>query len=351
MSNSFFLGANSARGFVSFYDDLIDLKTANGVYILKGCPGCGKSSLMKKVASAAESKSIKVERIYCSSDPDSLDGIVLPELGKAIVDGTAPHVVEPSYPLAVERYIDLGKFADISALSPIKDEIIAIKDDYATFFQHIYRFTACAGKIDNELFDISLSGISVEKLHKKAQNIISKEIPKKEGSGKIKKRFLSALSSKGYVTLPVSDDIKAFILEDSFGLGHFFLSPILNTAEKRGFSCIVCYNPLITERIEHLFIPELNLAFITQNKNDAQFEHFHKKIRIDSMIATDTLKENKKRISVLKRVKAELLELSFSLLGKAKNVHDEIENIYNPHIDFDRLYSYADELIYDIIGN
>ena len=93
MSNSFFLGANSARGFVSFYDDLIDLKTANGVYILKGCPGCGKSSLMKKVASAAESKSIKVERIYCSSDPDSLDGIVLPELGKAIVDGTAPHVV------------------------------------------------------------------------------------------------------------------------------------------------------------------------------------------------------------------------------------------------------------------
>ena len=135
---SFFLGANSGHGFHSFYDELIDLTTANCVYILKGGPGSGKSSIMKKVAAAASDKGYSIERIYCSSDPDSLDAIIIPALGKAIVDGTSPHIVEPKYPLAVERYIDLGKFADYSELSKNKDEIISVKDKYAKYFSKVF---------------------------------------------------------------------------------------------------------------------------------------------------------------------------------------------------------------------
>ena len=86
MYKSFFLGANSRHGFYSFYSELIDLKSDDTVYILKGGPGSGKSSLMKRVAAAAEEKGYEVERIFCSSDPDSLDGIIIPELARAVVD-------------------------------------------------------------------------------------------------------------------------------------------------------------------------------------------------------------------------------------------------------------------------
>lgn len=87
----YFLGANSPAGFYSLYDQLIDPAEADAVFILKGGPGCGKSTLMKRVAAAAEERGLQVEYIRCSGAPDSLDAILLPEKKTAIVDGTAPH--------------------------------------------------------------------------------------------------------------------------------------------------------------------------------------------------------------------------------------------------------------------
>ena len=49
---SFFLGANSAGGFVSLYDTWIDQKNTQAFYVIKGGAGCGKSTLMKTVAVA-----------------------------------------------------------------------------------------------------------------------------------------------------------------------------------------------------------------------------------------------------------------------------------------------------------
>ena len=87
----FYLGANAPSGFYSLYDQLIDPDQAQDVMILKGGPGCGKSSLMRRVAQAMEEKGASVEYIACSGDPDSLDAVVFPALNTAIVDGTAPH--------------------------------------------------------------------------------------------------------------------------------------------------------------------------------------------------------------------------------------------------------------------
>ena len=87
----YFLGANSPSGFYSLYDHLLPPERANRFYILKGGPGCGKSTLMRQVARRAEEAGETVEYTLCSCDPDSLDAILLPRLGVAIVDGTAPH--------------------------------------------------------------------------------------------------------------------------------------------------------------------------------------------------------------------------------------------------------------------
>ena len=88
----YFLGANSPTGFYSLYDQLLPPEQARAIYILKGGPGCGKSTLMRRVAAQAGEAGLAVERILCSGDPGSLDAVVIPELGVALVDGTAPHV-------------------------------------------------------------------------------------------------------------------------------------------------------------------------------------------------------------------------------------------------------------------
>ena len=87
----FYLGANSPGGFHSLYDELLRPEEARSIYILKGGPGCGKSSLMRRVGAAMEEHGLDVEYIVCSGDPDSLDAVVIPALKTALVDGTSPH--------------------------------------------------------------------------------------------------------------------------------------------------------------------------------------------------------------------------------------------------------------------
>ena len=91
----YFLGANSPSGFYSLYPELIAPETARAIYILKGGPGCGKSTLMRQVARRMEEAGLETEYILCSGDPESLDALLLPQLGVALVDGTAPHGTAP----------------------------------------------------------------------------------------------------------------------------------------------------------------------------------------------------------------------------------------------------------------
>ena len=85
-----FLGANSAQGFYSLYDQLLSGRF-DDLLILKGGPGCGKSSFMRRVAEELSAAGHTPVYVHCSGDPDSLDGVIFPALRAALVDGTSPH--------------------------------------------------------------------------------------------------------------------------------------------------------------------------------------------------------------------------------------------------------------------
>ena len=90
-STNFFVGANSGEGFRNLFPEMVDIEDTYDLMILKGGPGVGKNTFMREVAQAMEAAGTPVERLWCSGDPDSLDGVVLPELRCAVVDGTSPH--------------------------------------------------------------------------------------------------------------------------------------------------------------------------------------------------------------------------------------------------------------------
>lgn len=351
MFSSFFLGSNSGGGFHSFYKELIDTKEAEAVYILKGGPGSGKSSLMRRVGKCAEEKGLPVERIFCSSDPDSLDAVILPTLKKAVVDGTAPHITEPDFPLAVEQYINLGQFADIEEIKKKKREIIETKEKYSSSFKDIYRTLACAEKIDDELFDIALGAYGVEYLKKRARGIISREI-KKNGSGaSFRRRFCDAISPKGLYSLLQNSDETAeriYIIDDSYGLSHFILSQIKEACLTSEYSCTACFSPLKPTQMLHLLIPELSLAFLTSSRDVPLDFEYHRKIRLDSKTEGALDAETRAKVRKLRRLRKSFITDASQALLSAKLVHDELENLYNPHIDFDALYTFADGLCREI---
>lgn len=346
MQYGFYLGANSKNGFYSFYDDLIDLKNANAVYIIKGSPGCGKSSYMKKIKVMLEHSGHTVEDIWCSSDPESLDGIVVPSLKIAFVDGTAPHIVEPKYPLAVEHYINLGEFIDNSVCEK-KNEIISLTDKYRNGYAGIYTLLATAGVIEAELLDLALGGISLERISKKAKGIISREITKKGSGGAVKRRFLSSISFNGYSTLfdtanSLADNI--YVIDDNFGLGMFLLKPIADAVKSAGFDAYLAYSPLCPDRLEHIIIPELSLAFITSKKYSAYSGEYKRRVRLDAMIDSTLLREKKKKIAFSRKLMQSTLKEAYSALSELKLLHDDIEALYNPYVNFDAIYESATSL-------
>lgn len=92
---TFFLGTNAPGAFLSHFQALLEPRTARKLYILKGGPGCGKSTLMRRFGQSFAKAGHPVVQIPCSSDPNSLDAVLIPDLGIAIADGTAPHAMAP----------------------------------------------------------------------------------------------------------------------------------------------------------------------------------------------------------------------------------------------------------------
>jgi len=89
-----FMGAATPEGSKDFIENLTS--NISKRYFLKGRPGTGKSTLLKKLSKAASDKGTYVEVYHCSFDPNSLDMIILRELDICIFDSTAPHEYFPT---------------------------------------------------------------------------------------------------------------------------------------------------------------------------------------------------------------------------------------------------------------
>ncbi|MBS4218772.1 PRK06851 family protein [Bacillus sp. FJAT-49711] len=91
-----FLGAATPIGAVDFVDNITEGLQAR--YFLKGRAGTGKSTILKKIAAEAERNGYDVEIYHCGFDPESLDMVLVRELGWAVFDSTQPHEYFPARP-------------------------------------------------------------------------------------------------------------------------------------------------------------------------------------------------------------------------------------------------------------
>lgn len=80
-------------------------------YILKGKPGTGKAVLARKIANAANERGYDTVLYNCNRDPNSLDGVVIPALSTAILDGTPAHTLEPQRP--GDKIVDMLECANL----------------------------------------------------------------------------------------------------------------------------------------------------------------------------------------------------------------------------------------------
>ena len=320
MDIQYFLGANSADGFFSRYGDLQPEAGRRLTRILKGGPGCGKSTLMKKVAACAAERGLDTERILCSSDPDSLDGIVVPAAGYAIVDGTAPHVVEPVLCGFRESYLNLGRGYDTAAMSSCGGALREIQDAAARCYPPATAALRAAAALEPLLTG---SGELTPAL---ARSICSRELPMHGGSGSIRRCFLSGHTPKGLLCCwgtVAAQCGRVYALRGSRAEIGAFLQAAAEEALRRGWAIRLCDSPLLPGRCaEHLLIPDCGLAFVSDSP-----------LLPYTGPRLQTLGSHPQQRELCAAQRA-LLETAISHLRRAKEYHDLLEHACAPYVDF-----------------
>ena len=320
MDTVFFLAANSGKGFYSLYDGFPERR---GVFlsIIKGGPGTGKSGFMRRISAAAKQAGLDTEEIICSGDPDSLDALYIPALGRAWMDGTAPHVLEPKVFAADAGYEDLGRFC----ASPLGkgDAALAceINRDYKAVYAQAYSLLSAAAQTADCAREAPLSCAGAEK--------ISELIGDAGEPGFIKRRFLSAVSCKGRVRLAgmLRELCSHTVMLSDEGLEH-----AARLAEEAGLSAVICPQPLRPDRLDAVLLPERSLAFVSRAWERESVESIEAEAEENEFAA----------------LRDALLDHACTLLAKAKGMHDELERVYRPYMDFPSLTAYTDSVIHSL---
>ncbi len=142
-----FLGAATPKGAVDCVPNLTEgLKR----YLIKGRPGSGKSTMLKKLAAVAIERGFDVEIYHCGFDPNSLDMIIVRDLDFAIFDSTAPHEYFPE--CATDEIVDMYT----RCIKPGTDEehaevVIQIKERYTAQMKQSTQHLAEVKSLQDEL--------------------------------------------------------------------------------------------------------------------------------------------------------------------------------------------------------
>lgn len=337
METAFFLASNSGRGFYSLYDSFPG--EGNFLHIIKGGPGTGKSSFMRSIAKFACERGMDTELIYCSGDPDSLDGLYIPALNQAWVDGTAPHVREPVVFGVDSDYVNLGQFFrgpfDKSDANRAREISRQYKALYASAYSFLAAESAVAGAFETEPLDRE----ELEQVEDIFCDILEGESRHcKKGNGKELKRFISAISCKGKVRMDdsVNKLCKQNYMFDDPLHAHQLLSLAAKLSRQRNLTAILCPEPLRPERLEAVLLPELGICFSAaapEGEKRGVTIHFGRERRS---------RDNKVHESP---IKDKLRQEATKLLAQAKALHDELEAVYRPRMDFAALDSFTEDYL------
>lgn len=348
----FFAGNNTSKGFYSYFDYIVNLEEANHYYILKGGPGVGKSSFMKKFAEKMASMGHAIEYIHCSSDKESLDAIVIPALKIGFVDGTAPHTIDPKYPGAVDEIINLGYFFDGSKIAKHKKEIIKINKEKSNTYKSAYRYLGAAGFIQDDMNAIYDQVTVHEKLHKLVEEV-NHEIFQghsptnvKDKPGRVRKLFSESYTADGYIsyTDTLCEGAKVWaVVGKNIPSAAKLLDGILKEAISKGYDAEGFYRPLTPEKLQHVFLPELNLMIRSVDKYNG--ENFDKVIDLSLIMDTKALELQASRFLSLEKEYDNLIQLALKKLSETKKLHGALEKIYVGSMDFRGVDQYFESLL------
>lgn len=356
---NFYPGGNTSKGFYSFYDFIID-PDATRIFVIKGGPGVGKSTFMKQIGKAMVEKGFDIEYHQCSSDNNSIDGLVIPALNIALIDGTAPHIVDPKNPGAVDEIIHLGDFWDEKGMRANKEEILHSNARVGRNFRIAYSNLKEAKVIHDEWESYITESMDFGPVNKitryVAQEVFGDVEPNFNKVAKTRHLFGSAITPQGPVNNLDSillDVDTVYVLKGEPGTGKStFMGKMLARAEEMGIDSEAYHCPLDPNKLDFLVIPQLRVAFINGTEPlIVDLSNFKTaEVDFDQFLDPDVVEVYEKEIASCKERFWKAYNRAVFYISEAKRIHDEMEEYYIPNMDFAAINAKREEILKRILA-
>jgi len=353
-----FPGSNSAYGFYSFYDQIIDDDAAR-IFVIKGGPGVGKSTFMVNIAQELIRLGFDVEYHCCSADTDSLDGIVIPRLKIACIDGTAPHMVDPKNPGAVDEIIHLGEFWNAAGMIAQRESIQKANREISRLYRRAYRYLAAAKLFIDEVEDYyrennALDSAGLAALALQITNeIFGRHINRKKVKRLERHLFATAITPEGplsYLETIVNQDYRRYIISGDDGTGkNELIARIKDAAVMRNYFVEVYHCALDPHKIDHVIIPQLGVAVL-----NSVTPHTLVPNQDDQIIETDSYVHypghgTERERDLARRLYQETFDCAITYISRSHDVHDELEKYYIPNMRFHEINRLSNEVLERIL--
>lgn len=350
----YFAGGNTAKGFVHYFES--NFQNLDRLFILKGGPGTGKSTLMKSIGTEWKNKGYAIEWVHCSSDAESLDAVIIPRLNAGIVDGTNPHVIEPQYPGIVEDYVNVGNAWDRKTLLIHKDEIISLTKRVKQGFQLAYDSFHEALEEHHELEQVYHRHMDFENLNQYTEKIIQKLLPadSKSGKGNVKHRFSGAATPDGHVDFvnSITEHVKyRYFIKGKPGTGKStILKKVARAAESKGYDMEIYHCGFDPDSLDMVIVREADFAIFDSTP---PHEYFPVKendilINLDDFLAADSLKKYGKEIEIQSEKYTFWMKKGIAYLSDTKKLRDQLEGYYVQAMDFTKTEEIKKQIICEL---
>ena len=336
-----FISANTASGFKRFFDGAFT--DCEYRYIIKGGPGTGKSSFMRRVGRAAEEKGHRVEYFLCSSDPDSLDGIIISDMKIGITDGTSPHPSDVDIAGVNSEILNFGSLWNGAKIKKSADKITALTERKSHLYDEVYRALRAVYISEKISHSFALEAFNTEKaagfVHRLARSYPA-------GSGKKRKiRLHDAYGMSGHTILSLPHGKVNYRILPMHGAEYILACMMAEEFERRGHALTVYPRALDGEKISAFTVPELDLTvYVGDGADDA------KKINTERFVAKETLARNKNKIKFSERCAAEFEKEVLDAFAEIRETHFALEKIYSSAMSFRKLNLFTDKFINNLLG-